>query len=78
MLGISNLKPTPMGYMPRVCVLGVKKGPGHGVHAYVLKREFLEDLSSYLRHCCTKDLKCSHLFERKYERPMESDSGGRG
>ena len=37
MLEISNLKPTPMGYMPRVCVLGVKKGPVHGAHAYVLK-----------------------------------------
>ena len=37
MLEISYLKPTPMGYMPRVCVLGVKKGPVHRVHAYVLK-----------------------------------------
>ena len=37
MLDIPYLKPTSMGYMSRVCVLGVKKGPVHGAHAYVLK-----------------------------------------
>ena len=62
-----------MSDMPRICVLRVEKGPFSEmeIRAVNLKR-FSGGKKVFIEY------KESYRFERKYERPIESDSGGRG